>query len=137
MGRLEILCTRFRHTPFRSTAGSLVRTITFVFVSSRHIFTRLRGRQEIRIHSSHSVTRKTRKKRALSKISPSRLIKASVRSCSFCPSSIARLPPVFVNVSFSHLRLSNALCTRPFCVFPPSPSPYPPIICPSSLSEFR
>lgn len=27
MGRLEILCTRFRHTRFRSTASSLVRTI--------------------------------------------------------------------------------------------------------------
>ena len=24
MGRLEILCTRFRHTPFRSTTGRLV-----------------------------------------------------------------------------------------------------------------
>lgn len=30
MGRLEILCTRFRHTPFRSSASWLVRTITVV-----------------------------------------------------------------------------------------------------------
>lgn len=64
MGRLEILCTRFRHTPFRSTASRLVRAIT---ARSRHVFTRLRDRQEIRIYTSgqraHSVTRKTRKKR--------------------------------------------------------------------------